>query len=284
MLDAPVNEVELSTARIRYREFGDGPPVVFVHGLLTNGQLWRNVAPAVADAGFRCLVPDWPLGSHEEPVPRADLSPPGVAALIAEFLAALELEGVTVVANDTGGALTQILMADRQERLGGVVLTPSDSFERFFPPIFSFLFPLARVRGGVWLLAQTLRLRALHRLPMAFGWLAKRPIPRHIMESYVAPVRRDPLIRRDLRRFLAGVDRRHTEAAARKLPAFTKPVLLAWAHEDRLFPLSLAKRLADVLPNAELQTVDDSYTFVPEDQPDLLRRVVVDFLRANTTT
>jgi pimeloyl-ACP methyl ester carboxylesterase len=76
------------------------------------------------------------------------------------------------------------------------------------------------------------------------------------------------------------VHRRHTLAAAR-LPRFTKPVLLAWAEEDRLFPVELAKRLAALLPQATVVTIEDSYTFVPEDQPDVLAGLVVDFARTN---
>lgn len=279
-----VHEAALRSARIRYRERGAGPPVVFVHGLLANGDLWRKVVPTVADAGFRCLVPDWPLGAHEIPVPEADLTPPGVAALIAEFIAELDLHDVVVVANDTGGAITQILMVNHPERIGGVVLTPSDSFERFFPPGFAFLPRLARVPGSIWLLAQSLRQRALHRLPFTFGWVAKRPLPEHIVDSFLLPSRRDPAIRRDLRRFLTAVHKRHTLDAAEQLPRFTKPVLLAWASEEKLFPVRLAERLAEKLPDAELQVIDDSYTFVPEDQPEPLARLVVNFLRAHATT
>src|SRR5215813_7650748 len=91
-----VGEVELPSATVRYRERGDGPAVVFVHGLLVNADLWRRVAPAVAAAGFRCIAPDWPLGAHEVPVPRADLTPPGIARLVAEFLDELELHDVLV--------------------------------------------------------------------------------------------------------------------------------------------------------------------------------------------
>jgi pimeloyl-ACP methyl ester carboxylesterase len=98
--------VRLTQGVIAYRERGDGRPVVFVHGLLVNADLWRAVVPAVADAGYRCLAPDWPLGSHELPMPPdADLSPPGLADLIGGFLEALDLSDVTLVANDTGGAL-----------------------------------------------------------------------------------------------------------------------------------------------------------------------------------
>lgn len=277
------NEVDLGTARIRYRESGEGPPVVFVHGLLANSRLWRKVVPTVAEAGFRCVVPDWPLGAHQVPVPDADLTPPGVAALIDRFLAALELTDVTVVANDTGGALTQILMANHPERLGRVVLTPSDSFERFFPPVFAPLPRLARVPGGEWLLGQTLRARRLLRAT-GLVWVAKHPISDDVLDSYLLPSQRDPAIRHDLRRFLAAVDKRHTLTAATKLSGFSQPVLLAWATEDKHFPMSLARRLADILPNAEVREIGDSYTFVPEDQPAELAGMVVDFLRAHAAT
>jgi pimeloyl-ACP methyl ester carboxylesterase len=135
----------------------------------------------------------------------------------------------------------------------------------------------------MWLLAQLLRVRALQRLPFTFGWVAKRPIPPAIVDSYLLPSRRDRAVRRDLRRFLRGVHHRHTLAAARSLPQFTKPVLLAWAAEDRLFPLELAHRLAALLPHATVVTIPDSYTFVPEDQPELLARLVVDFAHAHAT-
>src|SRR6266487_2458843 len=234
-----VHEVTLPAGRIRYHERGQGPPVVFVHGLLVNADLWRAVVPPVAAAGYRCIAPDWPLGAHELPVPDADLSPPGVAALLAAFLDRLDLDDVTVVANDTGGAITKLLITRHPERVGRVVLTPSDSLERFFPPAF--------------------------------------------VDSYLLPSRRDRAVRRDLRRFLRGVHHRHTLVAARSLPQFTKPVLLAWAAEDRLFPLELAHRLAALLPHATVVTIPDSYTFVPEDQPELLARLVVDFARAHAT-
>jgi pimeloyl-ACP methyl ester carboxylesterase len=253
---------------------------VFVHGLLVNAGLWRNVVPTVAGAGFRCLAPDWPLGAHELPVPDADLSPPGVADLVAAFLDQLDLRGVTIVANDTGGAITQLLMTRHPERIARVVLTPCDSFERFLPPPFSVLPAAARIPGAVPALVQSMRIRALHRLPIAFGWVAKRPVPAEVIDSYLRPARESAAVRADLRRFVRGVHRRYTLAAAERLPGFTAPVLLAWAEEDKLFPVALARRLADLLPDATLTMIADSYTFVPEDQPARLSTLIVDFARA----
>jgi pimeloyl-ACP methyl ester carboxylesterase len=276
-LGAP-RRLQLPQGAITYRDRGDGPPVLFVHGLLVNADLWRNVVPIVAGAGYRCLSPDWPLGSHGSPMrSHADLSPAGLARLIGEFLATLDLSGVTVVANDTGVALAQVLMASDPERIGRMVLTSGDALERFFPPMFALLPLLARLPGSAWLLAQALRPRLLHRLPMTYGWLSARPIPPDVMDSYLLPARRDGAIRRDLRRVLRGIHRRHTLAAAASFGSFDRPVLLAWAEEDKLFPVSLARRLADLLPDALLVTVADSRTFIPEDQPRALARLIVEF-------
>ena len=272
--------VRLPQGPVRYREVGEGPPVVFVHGVLVNGELWRKVVPAVAAAGFRCLVPDWPLGGHSLPMPEdADLTPPGQARIIADFLAELDLNDVLVVANDTGGAITQLLMTQHPERLGGVVLTPCDCFDQFFPPLFRYLPLLARVPGGLWSLVQPLRLKALHRLPIAFGLVSRRPIPADVRMGYLRPGIQDRLIRRDLRKFLLDVQPRHTLEAAKRLPGFRKPVLLAWPKEERIFPIELAHRLAELLPDAKVVEIEDSLTFVSEDQPDELAKQVIAFAR-----
>src|SRR5213080_1519321 len=110
-------EVPVTGGALKYRERGEGPPVVFVHGVLVNGDLWRGVVPRVAEAGFRCITPDLPLGSHELPMDKdADLTPPGVARMIVELIDRLALERPIVVANDSGCALTQIVMADQPDK------------------------------------------------------------------------------------------------------------------------------------------------------------------------
>jgi pimeloyl-ACP methyl ester carboxylesterase len=273
-------DVALAHATIRIFESGpaDGPPVVFVHGLLVNADLWQHVVPRLAEAGLRCIAVDWPLGSHELPAPDADLTPPGVADLVAELLVELDLRDVTLVGNDSGGAITQILMTRNPERVGRVVLTPSDSFERFFPPLFAALPVAARVPGAAKVLTQALRARWVQRLPIGFGWLTKHPMPDEVVDSFLRPSRERREIRDDVARFLRTVHRRHTLAAAEKLGGFDRPVLLAWATEDRVFPISLAERLAERLPDATIARIDDSLTFVPLDQPAVLADLIVDFV------
>ncbi|MGW6725754.1 alpha/beta fold hydrolase [Nocardia sp. NPDC055029] len=275
----PAREIALSSGRIRYHDTGTGSPVVFVHGLLVNADIWRGVVPGLVAAGHRCLTPDWPLGSHSIPVPDADLTPTGIADLIAEFLDALDLTDVTIVANDTGGALTQILMTRRPERIGRVVLAAVDCYEVFPPRPFTALVRVAKIPGTIAPLLAPLRSRLLQRLPLAFGWVTKHELPPAIAESYLLPARRSAAIRADLRRFAAGVDNRSTLAAAERFAEVDLPVLVVWSTEDKLFPMELAHRLVADLPKASLRTVDDSYTFVPEDQPELLAELIVEFTR-----
>src|SRR6266568_6301885 len=104
-------EISLPQGTVRYSDQGTGPALVFIHGLLANSQLWSS-AISHLDSYFRCLALDLPLGSHEIPLHAdVDLSPSGVAQLIADFLAALDLHEVTLIGNDTGGALCQLVIA-----------------------------------------------------------------------------------------------------------------------------------------------------------------------------
>ncbi|MGW0248431.1 alpha/beta fold hydrolase [Nocardia goodfellowii] len=275
------HEVDLPGGRIRYYENGTGSPVVFVHGLLVNANLWRKVVPDIAAEGYRCLTPDWPLGAHAIPVPDADLTPTGLADMMAAFLARLDLEDVTLVANDTGGAITQIMLSRSTDRVGRVVLASVDCYERFLPPPFNVLPPLARIPGSIRPLTELLRIRALHPLPIALGWVAKHKVPYEIIDSYLLPSRNSAAIRGDLRRFLKTAHREYTLDAATRFAKIDVPVLLAWAREDKLFPARLAERLAAELPNAALQWIDDSYTASPEDQPELLTRMILEFTRSH---
>jgi pimeloyl-ACP methyl ester carboxylesterase len=275
-----VREARLSAGVMRYRERGSGDAVVFLHGLLVNGDLWRKVVPALART-HRCITPDLPLGSHEIAcAPDADLSIAGLARLVAEFLAALDLRDVTLVANDTGGAIAQVVVTEHPERVGRLVLTSCDAFDNFLPPIFRPLQWLAHVPPLLTAVVQPLRLRPLRRLPVAFGWLTKRPIEPAIEDGYLRPFFSDPAVRRDCVKVLRSVSPRYTLAAAEKLGGFTRPVLVAWAAEDRLFPVAFGQRLAAAFPHGRFEAIPDCYTFVSEDQPERLTDLIASFLDA----
>jgi pimeloyl-ACP methyl ester carboxylesterase len=272
--------VALEQGTIHYREEGAGPPLVFVHGLLVDGRLWRDVTPALTGR-HRCIVPDWPLGSHRTALNAgADRSPRGIANLIADFLDALELSDVTVVANDTGGAISQILASERPERLGALVLTNCDCLENFLPPMLRPLQWLAHVPGAYWMLAQAARSARVRRSPLGFGMLSHKPLPDELTAEWIAPLlRRD--VRADAVATLKAIDRRDTLAAAQRLSERPLPTLLAWGSDDLMFPLRFAQRLAAMIPGARLEQITDSRAFVPQDQPERLAELVAAFVAGN---
>ncbi len=272
--------MELGAGTLRYADVGEGPCVVFVHGLLTNGNLWRKVVPRLP--GRRCIAPDWPLGSHAVPLRAdADVSPPAVARLIIELLDRLDLRDVTLVGNDSGGALCQMAIAERPDRVGRLVLTTCDAFELFPPPPFGYLKVVARLPGVPALMAKALRAYPrLARLPLAYGRVTKKPLDDAVLREWLAPGASDRGVRRDLVKFLRGMSPRHTLAAAEALPGFRKPALVVWTPEDPSFPLSLGERLARALPDARLERVADSHVFVSEDQPERLAALIDAFVAA----
>jgi len=270
-------KITLDQGTIHYRDEGEGDPLVFVHGLLVDGRLWRMVTPHL-HAEHRCIVPDWPLGSHRQALAAgADRSPRGIAHLIADFLEALELEHVTIVANDTGGAISQILASERPERLDGLVLTNCDCLENFLPPVLRPLQWLAHVPGAYWLIARALHSARIRPSGLGFGMLSHRPLPDELTAAWVAPLAQRG-VRADMVATLKAIDRRDTLGAAQALHGRPLPTLLAWAPDDLMFPLRFAERLAAMIPGARLEEIADSRAFVPEDQPERLAELIAAFV------
>jgi pimeloyl-ACP methyl ester carboxylesterase len=269
--------VSLPQGTIHYTETGAGPPLVFIHGFLVDGTLWSEVTPLLSDR-FRCIVPDLPLGSHRTAMnPDADLSPPGVAKIIAGFLEALDLEHVTLIGNDTGGAMCQLVATNHPERIGRLVLTPCDCYRDFLPPAFRYLQVVARIPGALTILMQSMRPRPMRRMPIAFGWLTKKRLPDELLDRWVQPAMTDRAVRRDAGKLLRGISNRYTLEAAERLADFDRPTLIAWAPEDRFFKVDNGRKLAATIPDCRLELIDDSRTFVSLDQPAELARLIGDF-------
>lgn len=274
------HELATSAGPLRYRDGGSGPPVVFLHGIIANSALWRGVVPALSSE-VRCITPDWPLGAHPAGMnDDADMSLPGLARLVCEVLELLELDDVTLVANDTGGAVAQCVAALNPDRLSRLVLTPCDAFANFLPLPLRHLQLTGRHPAGLWVNAQALRFRVIHRLPPAFGLLTVRPIDLEAMRAYTGPLRDDPAVRRDFARLVRAISPRYTNEAAERLRDFDKPALVVWSGDDRLFPLRHAHALAERLPQGHVEVIADAGAFIPEDRPVELARAIDRFLNA----
>src|SRR5207302_11326034 len=128
-------------------------------------------------------------------------------------------------------------------------------------------------------LAQPLRLRPLRRLPVAFGWMSKRPIPDEVVDGWLQPLLTQRAIRRDLLKYIRSVHGKELVEAGEALRGFRRPALVAWAADDRVMPPAHGRRLAELLPQGRLVEIADSYTLIPEDQPGPLAGAIRGFVR-----
>jgi pimeloyl-ACP methyl ester carboxylesterase len=278
-----MTQIELSSGTIDYTDTGgDGPVLVLLHGLMMDASLWDGVI-ANLSLDHRCVAPTLPLGAHRHPMrPDADLSLPGIARLVAEFCDRLGLDGVTLVGNDTGGALVQLIMADAPAWLARVVLASCDAFDNFPPGLTGkALVASGRLSPGMFgLFMQQMRLRPVRRAPIAFGWLTKRGDAS--VAGWMRPVLTEPEIRRDTVQVLracraAAAGPGLLVETAERLTEFKHPALVIWASEDRVMPPEHGSRLAGLLPEARLVEVADSYTLIPLDQPARFAQIIREF-------
>jgi pimeloyl-ACP methyl ester carboxylesterase len=253
----------------------DGRPVVFIHGFLMGHSLWRQLSERLAARGLRCLAPTWPLGAHAAPVcNRAELTIEMVAGMVAGLLEELSLHDVVLVGNDTGGVIAQVAATRFPTRLGALVLTSCDAFERFPPPALKPLITAAKWPLAFKATLQPLRSRTVRG--RGFGPLAHADID-HLVTEWVRPALTDARIREDLRLLTASLSQQTMADAVRRFPEFTKPALIAWSADDAFFPLEDGRRLAAELPDARLEIIDHSRTLSMIDRPDQLAESIAVF-------
>jgi pimeloyl-ACP methyl ester carboxylesterase len=262
--------IDLPHGRVQYRLAGPAnsaqPPVVFVHGLLVNSELWTLLADELAARGIRSYAVDLPLGAHSIAMqPDADLTPRGVARLITAFLDALDLTDVTLVGSDTGSALCQFAIDTDESRIGRLVLTNGDAFEHFPPPSFAPVLKIGRTPAGVYALMSVMR-------PT---WIRQRiqnqnvstPLDPALTRRWITPALTDRGVRRDTAKVMRGIDPAELVEVSKRLRRFAKPVVLLWGDADPFFPMDIAHRLRDAFPNARVVEIRGGRLFFPLDEP-----------------
>jgi pimeloyl-ACP methyl ester carboxylesterase len=276
-------QVQLAHGPVEYVEYGpaDGPPVVFVHGVLVNGGLWHETARLLGEQGVRAITPDWPIGAHRLPFGTdADLTPRGVASLVAELCERLGLDDVTLVGNDSGGAVCQYVAALHPQRVGRLVLTNCEGPGAFPPKVFKAFIIAGRWRATLLPVLRLCGTRWGARLLMAT--LARHPhteLARSWMHASAAPGIVDDVVT-----FLRGVDERDYQPVAAALRSFDHPVLLVWGSGDRwAFTPRVGRRIAKLFSEARIVEVPHARAFVPLDAPAALFREVAAFIATSSS-
>jgi pimeloyl-ACP methyl ester carboxylesterase len=274
-----MHSIEIPAGVIDYDETGSGPPVVLLHGLLMDHTVWDRVLPLLPE-GFRYVRPVLPLGAHRRPMnPAADLTLPGQVRLVADLLDALDLEDVTLVHSDWGGALF-LTARGLDHRVARQVILPCEAFGNFPPGLPGKMVALAvRLPAGIQLAARQLRIGWLRRLPMLYGQMAHRPVPGELIRRWTEPVLSDPYIRRDLIAYCRGkFDKpaltRDTEALRR----FQGGALVLWSPDNKVMPPQHGRRLAALIPRARYAEIPGAYVLSMLDEPEAVAQEMGAFL------
>jgi pimeloyl-ACP methyl ester carboxylesterase len=282
-MSATEQTIDLDGATIRYRVSGNGPTLVFVHGVWVAGPVWNDLVARLDTV--RCIVPTWPLGAHADPAPAADLSARATAKRIPDFLEALDLSDVTLVGNDTGGGLCLAALGTERpglQRIGRLVLTNCDSYEHFPPKGFDKMVALMRRSPAVGSALLSFFASSLGQRVFLKGVCVTPPRGARARPIFGA-FPDNAAARKDALRVTQSLEPSVTLDAVGALRAFSKPVLLAWGSADRLFPLDHARRLEADFADARLEVMNGARTFVMLDQPDELAAEIAAFVGDTTS-
>jgi pimeloyl-ACP methyl ester carboxylesterase len=260
--------ISLSGGDLAYADYGSGPSALFLHGVLVNADLWRNVLPALADQR-RCIAVDLPAHGASPCPPQADLSLAGLASLVEELCAALDLGQVDLVANDTGGAVAQVFAGLHPERIRTLTLTNCDVHENFPPEMFRPTIELAeRGEFGPLVVAMAGDL-AVARSELGYGQAYQHPeaLTDGLLQSYSAPFVVDG--GQGLERFMTSSNASQLMAVAPLLAQLDAPTQLVWGTGDPFFETFWTERLQAMIPGVERITdLPDAMLFFPDERAD----------------
>jgi pimeloyl-ACP methyl ester carboxylesterase len=260
-----------SVGEVAYEVFGEGPPVILVHGTPTRSYLWRNIVPAVAE--HRSVYVYDLLGYGEsEKGEGQDVSIAAQARVLKELVEAWGLEEPAIAGHDIGGGIVlraQLLEGVRFSRvalLDAVVLGPR----------------LSAPRSSTWHVRE--HAEAYKAMPnhlfgeffSAYLGETNSNLGEDAFEAYLAPWWGEEGRRAFLRQALQ-VEERHTEEIEPRLASVEVPVLVVWGEKDGWLDPSLAPRLRNEIPGSELELIQEGGHFVQEDAPEEIAKALAGF-------
>jgi len=247
---------------------GPGRPVLFVHGVGTSSYLWRNVI-AQLDGERRCVAFDLPLHGYTPATPDQDFTLPGLARFVADCCDALALTDFDMVANDTGGAVTQVFAATHPERLHTLTLTNCEAHDNVPPKALLPAVLLARMG----LLARLAPRLMAHDNPRTRKRMYGRTyqdianLPEDIARVWLETQTGTAEAARQSQRLLTSLHARDLLAVEPALARLQVPTLIVWGTDDLFFRRKWAYWLRDTIPGAtEVVEIDRGRLFFPDER------------------
>ena len=270
--------VVLDGDRVVYREAGQGPVLLLVHGMAGSSSTWRYVIPLLAKR-FTVIAPDL-LGQGQSDRPRSEYSLGAHANTLRDLLDALGHERATVVGQSLGGGVAIQLAYQFPERCERLVLVSSGGLG----PDVSVVLRMLTLPGA----RRTLALGCAPRVITAAGRvrsaMVRAGVPHtaagdEIWHSYASLG--DPDSRRAFFRSLHDVIdwSGQTVSALRHLGTVTKlPVLIVWGAEDPFIPVSHAQAAHAAIAGSRLAIFEGVAHYPHCEKPELFAETLIDFI------
>ncbi len=260
--------VQTVSGLISYTEQGTGPVALLVHGVLLNSYLWRHQLADLSDMR-RCIAVDLLAHGDTEIAPDQDVSVTANAEMLKEFLDALHIDQVDLVGNDSGGGIAQIFAALYPERVRSLTLTDCDTHDNWPPEAFRAFLAMAAAGGLRETLETMLSDKTVYRSPQALGPAYEHPdeLSNDTIEKYLRPLISTEQRTRDLQRFLAAFDNKHTLSIEAQLKTLKAPTLIVWGTDDVYFDVKWSHWLAEHIPGTRRRVeLKGARIFFPEER------------------
>lgn len=272
--------VDTASGRIAYVEQGSGPVALFIHGVPLNGFHWRHIMAAMQDRR-RCVALDLMGLGYTEISPNQDVSFVAQAKMIRQFIDAMGFDRVDLIANDSGGGISQIFAANNPGRLRSLTLTNCDTHDNWPPSSVAQNMEAARKGNLVDLYAALIDDSAARYTRMSRGYADSRVLSEEVFRVYIDPLRSSKERRDNFHRYWTSFDNAQTVAIEPLLRQLKVPTLIVWGLDDIFFDVKWAYWLQKTIPGAvRVVEVPDAKLFFAEDRPQALINPLRSFLAA----
>ena len=267
-LDKYRGQVQTSSGPASYVDTGGpGRVALFVHGLGTSSYLWRHVIDQL-DGQRRCVALDLPLHGHTPAAADQDFSLPGFARFLAEFCAGLELNDIDLVANDTGGAISQVFATGHPELLHTLTLTNCETHKNMPPKVLLPAAWLAHMGLAARISPRLLRdIRRGRKRFYGLGYQDIENLPEDLARFWLESQFATPELARQNQRIMTSLHARDLLAIEPALARLQVPTLIVWGTGDIFFRRKWAYWLRDTIPGAtEVVELDGARIFFPDER------------------
>lgn len=269
--------------RIAYLESGKGQPLLLLHGFPLNSFQWRGVIPRLSGQR-RCIAPDFLGLGYTETSPAQSVAPDSQATMVLRFLDNLSIASVDIIANDSGGAIAQLLAARHPERVRTLLLTNCDTEPDSPPAAVKPVIELARAGrfADEWL-APWLADKTLARSAKGIGGMcyaeSQHPSDEAI-EAYLSPLLSSPVRKAQTNAYAAGLDPNPLAGIEAALKRCKIPTRIVWGTADTIFSQAGAHYLDRTFTNSRgVRRVPGAKLFFPEEMPDVIAEEAIQLWR-----